>query len=683
MKAKFVLLMLLLPIFSTVSVSAQIPTAAISVSCAPVNFEYDYIYDESLSPKNGQQPTTNVTCTASNPTQYQEKISITVIAPGLATAAPGDIYVGGGQDIDFQVAIRDSLGKNYYQYICDSCVEIIAKVEEIQSAPPSNNATSVNILGIKVNSMIENSTIGIPMPALDGQIYNGQQWDNYDYSMLFNDSSSSPFEQPWTAVQFMATDCPYCHSVAADMYEWSNLFDPTNQTNDNPKVNFFASATKLNTEATMELSWTGTNGTESNGTVVFELFDHDAPMHVENFAILAENGDYDGTVFHRIMSNFVMQGGDFTSGDGTGGHAGKFFGFCDGQLSISSDDCSIESYTVPDEADNGRNHLPYSLSMAKTSQPNTGGSQFFIVDPDSEYQGQPGTPWLDGVHTVFGKVTSGFEHIDAITALCDNQNCQNDKTPQDVVLESVTTNFFQGQSDIVSFRDSYNHSFPYIDDLDNDNMNSWNILGMPSYSLIQPNEIIAWDPNNPTRYWNHSTNTPSTVSFMECGFLFCDLEYMIYKLVDHNVSINGSLDSDGDGVIDEEDEFPNDANETHDDDGDGVGNNTDAFPQDGNETHDDDNDGVGNNTDAFPQDANETMDTDGDGVGDNADVEPDNPDVRYSDDIKVEISDTSSYIIAGAIVFLALVILFVRRKQPPMTDVHSQFAYEESLFKDN
>ena len=102
--------------------------------------------------------------------------------------------------------------------------------------------------------------------------------------------------------------------------------------------------------------------------------------------------------------------------------------------------------------------------------------------------------------------------------------------------------------------------------------------------------------------------------------------------------------------------------ETHDDDLDGVGNNTDAFPQDENETHDDDGDGVGNNSDAFPQDANETMDSDGDGVGDNTDPEPDNPDVRTPQDISVEISDTSSYILAGAIVFLALVILFVRRK---------------------
>ena len=681
MKAKFVLLMLLLPVFSTVSVSAQIPPAAISVSCSPINALYDYIYDESLVPKN-EQPITNTTCTATNPTQYQEKVRILWEASSseLIVEVPYELWIEGNQDVDFQVTIKDSLGKNYYEY--QSTLSIICRVVEIQSAIPPNNASSQNNLIVGANSMVENSTIGMPMPALDGQIYDGQQWENYDYSMLFNDSSSSPFDQPWTALQFMDTGCPYCHVAAADMYEWSNLFDPTNQTNDNPKVNFFASATKY-TEATMELSWTDANGTESNGTVVFELFDDDAPMHVENFATLAENGDYDGTVFHRIISNFMMQGGDFTSGDGSGGHAGKFFGYCNGQEANSADDCSIDSYTVPDEADNGRNHTPYALSMAKTSQPNTGGSQFFIVDPDAIQGWTPGAPHLNGIHTVFGKVTSGFENIDAITSLCDNQTCPNGKTPQDVVLESVTTNFFQGQSDIVSFRDSYNHSFPYINDLDNDNMNSWNIPGMPFYSLIQPNEIIAWDTNNPMIYWNHSTNTPSTASFMECGFSYCDLEHMIYKLVDYNVPINGSLDSDGDGVIDEEDEFPNDANETHDDDNDGVGNNTDAFPQDGNETHDDDGDGVGNNTDAFPQDANESMDTDGDGVGDNEDVEPDNPDVRYSDDIKVEISDTSSYIIAGAIVFLALVILFVRRKQPPINDTHSQFAYEESLFKDD
>ncbi|MBT5736379.1 MAG: peptidylprolyl isomerase, partial [Euryarchaeota archaeon] len=150
--------------------------------------------------------------------------------------------------------------------------------------------------------------------------------------------------------------------------------------------------------------------------------------------------NYDGTVFHRIIEDFMMQGGDFTNGDGTGGHAGKFFGYCNGQEADSAGDCIMSSYTVPDEADNGRNHAPYALSMAKTSAAHTGGSQFFIVDGDGN-----GAPHLDGVHTVFGEVTSGFEHIDAITALCDTppnqpKTCPNDKTPQDVVLESVTTN---------------------------------------------------------------------------------------------------------------------------------------------------------------------------------------------------------------------------------------------------
>jgi peptidyl-prolyl cis-trans isomerase B (cyclophilin B) len=201
------------------------------------------------------------------------------------------------------------------------------------------------------------------------------------------------------------------------------------------------SNTSLATEATLELSWTNSDGTQSSGVVVVELYDDDAPIHVENFGILAENGDYDGTVFHRIISNFMMQGGDFTNGDGSGGYAGKFFGYCDGQEADSASDCTMSSYTVPDEADNGRTHAPYALSMAKTNNPHTGGSQFFIVDPDAVGQdGSPGTPHLDGVHTVFGEVTSGFEHIDTITALCETQNCQNDKTPQDVVLESVTTN---------------------------------------------------------------------------------------------------------------------------------------------------------------------------------------------------------------------------------------------------
>ena len=146
---------------------------------------------------------------------------------------------------------------------------------------------------------------------------------------------------------------------------------------------------------------------------------------------------------------------------------------------------------------------------------------------------------------------------------------------------------------------------------------------------------------------------------------------------------NESVDSDGDGVGDNSDAFPQDGNETNDGDGDGVGDNSDAFPQDGNETHDDDGDGVGNNSDAFPQDENETMDTDADGVGDNEDPEPENPDVSSPQDISVEISDSSSYIIAGSIVFLAIVILFVRRKQPPQAQMNTHFVTDESMWNDD
>ena len=85
------------------------------------------------------------------------------------------------------------------------------------------------------------------------------------------------------------------------------------------------------------------------------------------------------------------------------------------------------------------------------------------------------------------------------------------------------------------------------------------------------------------------------------------------------------FDSDGDGVVDQDDAFPNDPNETADTDGDGVGDNSDAFPNDASETVDSDSDGVGDNSDAFPNDASETVDTDGDGVGDNADAFPNDP----------------------------------------------------------
>ena len=106
----------------------------------------------------------------------------------------------------------------------------------------------------------------------------------------------------------------------------------------------------------------------------------------------------------------MVQGGDFQFGNGQGGYAAKWFGYCNGESMSNSGDCPDQTqYTMPDEANNGLLHVPCVISMAKTSQPNTGGSQFFIVPEDS-------TPaHLDGVHTVFGEITQGCEHITTIS----------------------------------------------------------------------------------------------------------------------------------------------------------------------------------------------------------------------------------------------------------------------------
>ncbi|MDV2504526.1 MAG: peptidylprolyl isomerase [bacterium] len=118
------------------------------------------------------------------------------------------------------------------------------------------------------------------------------------------------------------------------------------------------------------------------GTITLELFEDDAPNTVANFIALAEKGYYDGLTFHRVIEDFMIQGGD-PKGDGTGG----------------------PGYSIRDEI-NPRSHKRGALSMAKTAAPDTGGSQFFITHKP--------TPWLDGKHTVFGQVTEGMEVVDAI-----------------------------------------------------------------------------------------------------------------------------------------------------------------------------------------------------------------------------------------------------------------------------
>ena len=139
------------------------------------------------------------------------------------------------------------------------------------------------------------------------------------------------------------------------------------------------------------------------GDMVVEFYDDVAPMHVESFKILADEGYFDGTTFHRVITGFVIQGGDPNSkdedrmNDGTGGRAGKFFG-------IGREEDS-NSWTIPAEF-NDKDHVKGTLSMARSSNPNSGSSQFFIC--------HAATPQLNNQYTVFGQVIEGLDVIDQI-----------------------------------------------------------------------------------------------------------------------------------------------------------------------------------------------------------------------------------------------------------------------------
>lgn len=174
----------------------------------------------------------------------------------------------------------------------------------------------------------------------------------------------------------------------------------------------------------LNLSWSE-GGVDKEGTVIIELYPDEAPVHAKNFKQLVSQGKYDGTTFHRVIDDFMIQGGDF---DGTGGHAIIWDGYCNGQAEASSSECPSNQWTIGDEADNGLIHTPCTISMAKTSAPHTGGSQFFLIPSDS-------TPnWLDGVHTVFGNITSGCDHVTSISGV---ETGQGDKPVGDVVMESA------------------------------------------------------------------------------------------------------------------------------------------------------------------------------------------------------------------------------------------------------
>jgi cyclophilin family peptidyl-prolyl cis-trans isomerase len=141
----------------------------------------------------------------------------------------------------------------------------------------------------------------------------------------------------------------------------------------------------------------------NHGTIELELFTDDSPETVANFAKLAGEGFYDGLVFHRVIPDFMIQGG-CPQGTGTGG----------------------PGYTFADEI-NQHPIVRGTLAMANAG-PNTNGSQFFIVTAEA-------TPWLDGKHTAFGQVTGGMDVVDRIQSA---ETDSRDRPVEDVRMEKVT-----------------------------------------------------------------------------------------------------------------------------------------------------------------------------------------------------------------------------------------------------
>ena len=148
------------------------------------------------------------------------------------------------------------------------------------------------------------------------------------------------------------------------------------------------------------------------------MLNHNAsPDHADNFRKHVMYGNYNNSTFHRIIDDFMIQGGDFQNHDGTGGYAADWYGVCNGNRGVNQNDCSYQNYNVPDEADNGLLHYACTISMAKTNNPDTGGSQFFMMPDDIDHH-----YWLDGKHTVFGMITEGCEHVTTISEVATGSN---------------------------------------------------------------------------------------------------------------------------------------------------------------------------------------------------------------------------------------------------------------------
>jgi len=146
------------------------------------------------------------------------------------------------------------------------------------------------------------------------------------------------------------------------------------------------------------------------GNIKIKLAHDEAPNLAENFQRLAEAGKYNGTIFHRVINGFMIQGGDFENSDGTGG-------------------VSWRGYDLPDEFSPNLSHVRGAVSMANRG-PDTNGSQFFIVQKDAKF--------LDGRHSIFGQVVDGMSVVDKIA---ESKTDLNDRPLEKIQVSKVTLEY--------------------------------------------------------------------------------------------------------------------------------------------------------------------------------------------------------------------------------------------------
>ena len=717
MRAYFLIAIICLSVVQLPVGSAQIPTASISLTCDsdPISVEYLYEIETSVQYQENLvfAPSVdgNLYCTISNPTAYTEKVEIVIEAHDvegtMVFTYQTQHEIGGNSEKSFNgtLTIFPDFISVAVPY-SDVSVTTSATVKEISGIPPANVAESNSDQIIVVKNLVKDSIIGMDSYGFQGQVLNQNGWMNLNYSEIHSQIGIQ--NESFLGIQFMDIDC-YDNQTDDEKQpslEHKNLYMHWNNTQGAGWSHFSESDVDSDSDYTEELA---------NGVIDVDL----------TFGM-------DPTLAKRIYmdSNGLFKGSFdiYVEGDWTNDN--------DGNTACGQNDCEELNITLMAGSNEigthhetglvqGQNTVVFNFVIEEDTIMDWDGDQF---NPEirvkmklrGNYQ-SGGIFFADSGEPAKFEMTMGIGSRIELPISNNSLDCDNKVeemkqwserfNPLDITNQEPNVLFLTSVSNLVppsntkseiqNYRQANQHTHLYIDDLNNENIDAWDLEGGQNYVLVQPNGKVAWTSFGPSDrvVWSEINRS---VSLLQTCIATCQIENAITELIDVSeleidtdndgvpdmedvfpYDSNETADSDGDGVGDNEDAFPQDANETHDDDSDGVGNNSDVFPQDGNETNDDDGDGVGNNTDAFPQDANETIDTDGDGVGDNADPEPENPDVRTPQDLNVEISDRSSYLIAGAIVFLGIVILFVRRKQPPGVTTDTNFVEEDSIWNDS